>query len=174
MNNYDIWKFGIRRRTFIKSMLVLTGAAATVGPSGCADYPKAEGNFAFLDDKTHAVIKSFSERIIPRGGAFEEGAEDIEVTGFFDRLVGAEPPEIQKNMRSGIMLLEHAPIFLMFKFKRFTQMTDDEKDLYLKKWEESGVTLFRGVFKGFKNLCTLGFFSNEKVWKYIGYDGPPI
>ena len=174
MNNNNIWMFDINRRVFIKSLLLLCGVTATVNTMGCAAYPPVKNDFDFFDEKTYAIIKSFSERIIPQGGAFPEGAVDISIMEFFDSLVSAEPPEIQKNMKSGIMLLEHAPIFLMFKPKRFTEMTDEEKDQYLQKWEQSGNTLFRGVFKGFKNICTLGFFSNEMVWQHLGYDGPPF
>ncbi len=74
-------------------------------------------------------------------------------------------------MKSGILLLEYRALLFRLSFKRFTQMSADMQDDYLKSWENSSVALFRGVFWGYKKICCLGFFSNEKIWPHIGYDG---
>lgn len=174
MEPNDLFHLTTPRRTFLK---LLSGAAllgSTVGISGCSGYPKAPDGLLFLDDTTHAVISAFADRIIPRGGAFSEGALDLDVVRYFDTIVSDQPPEVQKDMKSGIMLVEYGAPFFQFTFKKFTNMTEGERDEYLKGWESAKVPIFRGIFGGFKNLCCLGFFSNEKIFPHIGYDGPWI
>ncbi len=77
-------------------------------------------------------------------------------------------------MRSGILLLQHKALFFRPSFARFTEMPPELQNEYLAAWEQSRVSLFRGVFWGFKKICCLGFFSSRTVWPRIGYDGPWI
>jgi hypothetical protein len=170
--DYDIHLgFPAKRRTFLKilaSLAVTTGA----GLAGCArDLGSVPPGLAFLDDTTYWIVKAFSERILPPGGPIPEGAGDLDVVPYFDSIVASQPPEIRKDMKSGILLLEYRALLFRFSFKRFTEMPPDMQDQYLKSWETSSIALFRGIFWGYKKICCLGFFSNEKVWPYIGYDG---
>ncbi len=159
------------RRTFLKVLTCAGVAAVWAGLPGCAPDGKAPSDLTFLDASTYGVIRALAERVIPAGGAFPEGADDVDVVRYFDSIVSAQPPEIQKDMKSGILLLEYRALFFRLSFKRFTEMTPDTQDAYLRSWETSSIPLFRGVFWGFKKICCLGFFSNEKIWPRIAYDG---
>lgn len=175
-NRYGVDIFsglGTTRRTFLKG-LALTATAAGLGGtiSGCGGYHEMPEGLKFLDEKGYAVISAFADRIIPRGGPYEIGALDAGVVEFFDEFAATDYPEVQKDFKSVITLLEHGAPVLDFKFKRFTQMNDDEKDEYLRGWESSKLALLRGAFVGLKKLCFMGFYTNEKVWPHIGYDGP--
>ncbi|MBN2225566.1 MAG: gluconate 2-dehydrogenase subunit 3 family protein [Deltaproteobacteria bacterium] len=166
-------EFATERRTFLKLLASFTVTACT-GLAGCSHAPGIPSGLTFLDEQTYPVIKAFANRILPPGGAFPQGADDIDVVDYFDTVVAAQPPEIQKDMRSGILLLEYRALFFRLSFKRFTEMPADLQDKYLKSWETSSVALFRGIFWGYKKICCLGFFSNEKIRPHIGYDGPWI
>jgi hypothetical protein len=159
------------RRKFLKILGSAAFACAGAGIVGCGRHDRAPAGLAFLDDETYPVIKAFAGRIIPPGGAFPEGADDIDVVSYFDAVVSSQPPEIQSDMRSGILLLQHKALFFRMSLTRFTEMTPETQDKYLKSWEGSGVSLFRGVFWGFKKICCLGFFSSRQIWPYIGFDG---
>jgi hypothetical protein len=150
------------------SLAVTAGA----GLAGCTRAPGIPPGLAFLDEETYWVIKAFAGRILPPGGAFAEGADDTDAVAYFDSVVSSQPPEIQKDMRSGILILEYRALFFHLSFKRFTEMPPDLQDKYLKSWETSSVALFRGIFWGYKKICCLGFFSGATVWPRIGYDGP--
>jgi hypothetical protein len=162
------------RRKFLKILASAAFVCAGAGLGGCGRYGPAPAGLKFLDDTTYPVVKAFAGRILPPGGAFPEGAGDIDVVEYFDAVVSSQPPEIQSDMRSGILLLQHKALFFRLSLTRFTEMSPEAQDAYLKSWEGSGVSLFRGVFWGFKKICCLGFFSNERIWPYIGFDGPWI
>lgn len=170
MKNLISLDFTTERRTFLKILASLAVTAGT-GLAGCTHISGIPSGLAFLDNTTYWVVKAFANRILPPGGAFPQGADDIDVVAYFDTLVSAQPPEIQKDMKNGILLLEYRALLFRLSFKRFTEMPVDLQDKYLRSWETSSVALFRGIFRGYKNICCLGFFSNERIWPHIGYDG---
>ncbi len=166
---------GTSRRMFLKGLALVATAAGVGGTmSGCGGYAEIPEGLKFLDEKGYAVISAFADRIIPRGGPYEIGALDVKVVEFFDEFAASDYPEVQKDFKSVITLLEHGAPFLDFKFKRFSQMTTDEQDEYLKGWESSKLALLRGAFVGLKKLCMMGYYSNEQVWPHIRYDGPSV
>lgn len=170
MKDRALLQLTIGRRTFLKIAASLA-VAAGAGAAGCSRVTPIPARLTFLDASTYPVVKAFAGRILPAGGMPPQGADDIDVLRYFDTLVSAQPPEVQKDMRSGILLLEYRALLFRLSFKRFTQMPADLQDAYLRSWESSSVALFRGIFRGYKNICCLGFFSNKEVWPYIGYDG---
>ncbi|MBN2106369.1 MAG: gluconate 2-dehydrogenase subunit 3 family protein [Deltaproteobacteria bacterium] len=159
------------RRNFIKALAFFAAAAHGGGSTAFAAYPDPPVRLRFLTPMTHAIISAFAHRILPPGGAFPEGALCIDVVQYFDAVIAAEPYEIQQDIKRGLILLEFGP-YLQLKFRRFTRMTPAQKDAYLKTWEQSDTVLQRGVFSVFKKICCLGFFSSEKIFSCIGYDGP--
>jgi hypothetical protein len=171
MKDRDPFEVAAGRRTFLKIMAALAITAGS-GLSGCSRVTPLPPGLKFLDDTTYPVVKAFADRILPPGGPFPQGSSDIDVLQYFDSIVSAQPPEIQKDMRSGILLLEYRALLFRLSYKRFTEMPADLQDAYLRSWETSTVALFRGIFWGYKKICCLGFFSNKKIWPHIGYDGP--
>jgi hypothetical protein len=160
-----------KRRAFLK-ILASLAVTAGAGLAGCArGLGSIPSGLTFLDDTTYWIVKAFSERILPAGGVIPQGADDIDVVPYFDAIVSSQPPEIQKDMKSGILLLEYRALLFRLSFTRFTEMPPEMQDRYLKSWETSSIALFRGIFWGYKKICCLGFFSNEKIWPHIGYDG---
>ena len=170
MNDRDLFDFPTKRRTLLKIIATLV-VTAGAGLGGCTRVPTMPAGLKFLDEATYPVVKAFAARILPPGGAFAQGADDIDVLRYFDTIVSSQPPETQKDMRSGILLLEYRALLFRLSGKRFTRMSPDLQDAYLKSWETGTVALFRGIFRGYKKICCLGFFSKEEVWPHIGYDG---
>jgi hypothetical protein len=167
--------FSTSRRAFLKGLAVASAAVGAGGAlSSCGGYEKAPEGLLFLDDKQYAVIRAFADRVVPAGGPYPEGALDTGVVEFFDKFAATDYPEVQKDFKNAIALIEHGPLLLKGKFTRFTDMTPDEQDEYLASWQNSSITLLRGAFLGFKRLCFMGFYINEKVWPSIGYEGPLV
>jgi len=175
MSDDLVFQFSPTRRTFLRGLAVTTSALAMgVGQAGCTGYPKTPSGLQFLDEKGYAVMSAFADRVIPGGGAYDIGAKETGVVEFFDAYAATDYPEVQKDFKSVISLLEHGPLFMQFSTKRFTEMTPDEQDTYLEMWETSNSLLIRGAFVGIKKLCMMGFYTNELVWPHIGYDGPLV
>jgi len=175
MSDDLVFQFTPTRRTFLRGLAFTASAlAAGIGTSGCAGYPDIPAGLKFLDEKGYAVMSAFAERVVPGGGPYDIGAADARVVEFFDEFAATDYPEVQKDFKSVISLFEHGPLFLQRSTKRFTEMTPDEQDEYLKKWETSDSVVLRGAFVGIKKLCMMGFYTSELVWPHIGYDGPLV
>ena len=175
MSDDLVFQFSPTRRTFLRGLSFTVSALAVgAGTSGCAGYPEVPSGLKFLDEKGFAVMSAFADRIIPGGGSYEIGAKETRVVEFFDEFAATDYPEVQKDFKSVITLLEHGPLFMQFSAKRFTEMTPEEQDEYLEKWETSDSALLRGALVGIKKLCMMGFYTNELVWPHIGYDGPLV
>jgi len=175
MSDDLVFQFSPTRRTFLRGLAFTASALAVgAGATGCAGYPEIPSGLKFLDEKGFAVMSAFADRVVPSGGPYEIGAKQASVVEFFDEFAATDYPEVQKDFKSVITLLEHGPLFMQFSMKRFTEMTTDEQDEYLEKWETSDSVLFRGAFVGIKKLCMMGFYTNELVWPHIGYDGPLV
>lgn len=166
-----LYALTVTRRTCIKALAFFAVAAHGGSSAACASYPDLPVRLRFLTPMTHAIISAFAHRILPPGGAFPEGALSIDVVQYFDAVIAEEPYEIQQDIKRALILLEFGP-YLQLKFRRFTRMAPAQKDAYLKTWEQSDTTLQRGIFSVFKKICCLGFFSSEKIFSRIGYDGP--
>ena len=48
------------------------------------------------------------------------------------------------------------------------------QDASLRAWMTSRLAIRRLAFTGVRNLCMLGYYSQEESWPLIGYAGPLI
>ncbi len=69
-------------------------------------------------------------------------------------------------------LFEYGPILFDLTFTRFTRMSEDEQDASLETLMTSRLGVRRLSFYGVRNLCLLGYYSQEETWPLIGYAGP--
>lgn len=73
----------------------------------------------------------------------------------------------------GIMAFEWCPFAFGFGFCRFSLLSFESQEKYCHSWSESRFYTFREFFKSLKGLAMLAYFSEPKVWAYIGYDPEP-
>lgn len=59
-------------------------------------------------------------------------------------------------------------------YKPFHLQSVKEREAFLRSWSSSRLSLFRGLFKAFKNIVGLSYYGNgdEKVWADIKYSVP--
>src|SRR5712692_605812 len=110
-------------------------------------------------------------------------ASDIGVDGELARIIESDlRHEFRQQIRRMLRYFEN-PVFnavLHQKSKRFSQLSDDERESYLSSWANSKIPLRRTGFQALKRLILFlnyslpdskGFNLN---WEAIGYHGPPI
>ena len=120
-------------------------------PSGCQTYSPIARPLRFLSRKEFAVVTRAAVRIL--GFADERGDE---IGGFIDTLLADLPPTTQNQARLMLRVVEHRTHLFDLKPKRFTRLSPDEQDAYLRGWMESSLGARRLVFRALKTLAALG------------------
>ncbi len=129
-----------------------------------------ERKLMVLSPRQYKILSVFSDRLIPRGGAFSLGALDVGVAEDIDRMVSNLDQTIQMGLKMFILLFEYSTFFFTRKFKRFTRLSPEDQESYLKGWESSRFYLRRLPFFLLKLLCLSIFYSDERVGKDVGYE----
>lgn len=175
------------RREALRQVALLTGAAismpfAAAILQGCeseAGSAVGEG-LKYLTQKQFDVFNEVAERIMPKTDT--PGAKDAGVTNFIDKMLGEYyPAEDSKKYAAAIDAFDKA--CEAANGKSFTEMTDDDRDAYLKTVEnqaykdvEAGKDTKEIFWFTAKQGTLMAFFLSEagstKVLQHVAIPGP--
>jgi len=122
-----------------------------------------------LRPKERRILRILADTIVPRGGAFESGAEDIEIEGPFEEYLRGLDHLYAKVYRWHLRLFDYGPIIHRFKFRRFSKLSQEERVAYCQKLESHkrfGARMFLFLLKF---LITFIAFSDPKLERAVGY-----
>jgi hypothetical protein len=162
-----------------RGFLGLAGTAAAmaalaqlraVPPASAA--PVRDPGPRFFDDAETAILRQVMERVVDTGLAEAPRVADTRAVEALDILCAQLDPELSRPLPLLLRAFEYGPLVLDFAFSRFTQMTDAEKDASLTAWMTSRFHLRRLAFFALRNLCFLGYYSQDETWPLIDYGGP--
>lgn len=122
-----------------------------------------------LSDFSRKILRALAEVVMPRGKNFNLDLNDYSVD-IIDRYVGYFPPHLKLGFPLGLMLLEFGPILYMRRFRRFSNMSLEDREKYVELWVDSNSAARRDLIKGVKGLVLVAFYSHPSVMEYIGYD----
>ena len=129
-----------------------------------------ESKLMVLTPRQYKILSTITDRLSPRGGAFALGALDMDVAESVDRLMGNLDRTMQTGLKMLLFLIEYSTFIFTRKFKRFTRLSPEDQDSYLKGWQNSRFYLRRLSFFVLKMLCLLIFYSDERIEKDVGYE----
>ncbi len=122
----------------------------------------------FLTPAEFEVLRAVADAMVPRGGAFALGAEDVGVAEAIDGLLHYFPADLRVGFRRVLWFVRISPL-LSLKFTTFTGMSPEERTAYLRGWEESRFYPRRIVITMIKLLVTMVFYADPRVEKILGY-----
>jgi hypothetical protein len=164
---------GTTRRGFLR--LAGTGAALTalsqlrpLAPRALAD----DASPRFFDATETEILTLAMERVVDSGRADAPRVRDTGAVAAVDALCRGLDPTVTEPLPWLLRLIEYGPFLFDFTFSRFSQMTDAERDASLRAWMESRLALRRLGFAALRNLCFVGWYSQDATWPLIGYRGP--
>lgn len=160
----DLTRRRLLQTGFGGALLLAFGA---VLPTGCARYSPVERSLRFLTRKEYAVVTQAAVRIL---GLPDDARESL--GGFIDGLLADLPPTSQTQARLMLRVVEHGTHLFDLKPRRFTRLTPQEQDAYLRGWMDSTLGARRVIFRALKTLAALGYYAQPPSFAEIGYDGP--
>jgi len=164
----------IDRRTFLRGTAggAAALAVATLLPTGCGGYAPVE-NLRFFTAKEYAVMQALASVFIAPEGDMPSAA-DVDVVGYLDRFLSAEPPLVRKQLKQAILLVEYGGIWWGSKRQRCTRMSAQSRSEYLGEWSNSDSLFRRQVIQIFRRACLNTYYSDARTWDFIDYDGPLV
>jgi hypothetical protein len=175
------------RRVFLSRTLQALGAAAAIPLAGCATRPdsKAAGAVAtsgstatvpalkFLTPGQYATLEAISDTIIPRGGAFELGAQDVGLAARIDSYLPQIDPAVAQGIRGALVFVEQQAPPLAGKTGPFSGGSEEERTAVCAAMLQAG-GLPASVLLAMKYVSLGYFYTLDETWKYTGYDGPML
>jgi len=166
------------RRVFLRRSLYAAGALA-LAPGlavGCAqgDVARAPADLRALDPAAWALLDVVADTFIPRGGAFELGARDVDLARRIDAYLADESVAVRRGLSAALLFVEWGSPLVCGRVARFSRLGPDERAASIDALRHSRIGLLRDVYAGLKQLCFFTFYAIDAVWPALGYDGPWI
>jgi len=160
-------KHKLYRRTFTK-LSVLSGGAWVL-PIGTASAAALDA--LSLTDEERALIERFAEAMLPTEGTTLRPLSEVPVVDNVAHALALLEKPVLEQVRIGFKLFDYGAVVLGFHFKRFTNLSVEQRSAYIHRWED-GVATQRGVVDLLKKLTYLGYWKDLEACRAIGYRGP--
>jgi hypothetical protein len=168
----------ISRRVFLKETLfgVACLSAAKLVPAGvllAGDQKGVPEKLFFFAPKEYLIFQAAAERLIGLTSEGDSKAEVIDVAGRADQFLSGADPEVQDQIHQ-LLTIFNAPLFTFlfdFRFSSFLSMSPEDKDTYLEDWMTSIFGVRRSGFQALKRISMSMYYTDERSWKDIGYEG---
>jgi hypothetical protein len=98
------------------------------------------------------------------------GVENAGVADGIVDYIGTLPAPMRKDIQRLIFLFEYLPPVVIFRFARFSRLSEDDQDRYIEAWGTSRIGLLRTGFRVLRSLSVSTYYQNPAVWKAIGYE----
>jgi len=166
------------RRTFLSRGLQALGAAAALPflagrVLAATDETSTTPALQVLTPGEYAILAAFADTMIPRGGAFEMGAIDVDLARRIDSYLPRLHPDMIVGVRGALAFVEQKAPGLAKKPETFTALASaDREAVFAAMLASPGLPA--SVLLALKYLCISHFYAIDATWKFIGYDGPKL
>ncbi len=161
------------RRGFLRLSGTTAALTALAGLRAVPPAAAAEpGGTPVFDETEREILTALMERMVDTGDPAAPAVRDTRAVATVETLCETLDPGVVRQLRLGLRLFEYGPLVFELTLARFTGMSDARKDASLRGWMESRFALRRLAFLGLRNVCLLGYYSQEETWPLIGYAGP--
>ena len=125
------------------------------------------GEMKILKEKNAAIFSAVMNAIIPRGGAFEEGAADFDLLPRADRILLSYDPSIRGAFPLMLRYIQYSSILRTGRV--FTRLTEKRGTALLSSMEQSPFFYRRMIMLMMKLVTMLSFYDNEHTERLAGY-----
>ena len=126
-----------------------------------------------LTSAQRATLVALADTVLPRGGALEPGATDVNVAGQLEAYLERCSPGTRRTV--GVMLSAFNLSSLVSRHGRpFRSLSPERREVYLVECETSSVRQRRETLIALKALILMFFCSDERIKPLIGYDAKPF
>jgi hypothetical protein len=161
----------MRRRRFLGvaagAGLLLGGSAAGLfALRGCAP---AVAGLRCLTAQEYRTAAAIAGALFPAGGAFDTGADSLDLARAFDGFLADEDGARQTQLKQALLLVEYGPLVYEHHAVTFSHLPAPQRTAHLELWATSDDLLRRRVAVAFHKYFASVFYDRDEVWSEIGY-----
>lgn len=168
----------VSRRKFLKETFlgVACLSAARLVPTGILIADDMEGvpeKLFYFSPKEYLIFQAAAARLVGLSSKDDPAARNIDVAARADKFLSEADPEVQDQFHQ-LLTIFNAPLFTFlfdFRFSSFLAMSADDQDSYLDDWMTSVLGVRRTGFQALKRTAMSMFYTEQRSWKEIGYEG---
>jgi len=127
-----------------------------------------------LNPRQYSILAAIADTLCPGGPGLPD-AETLQVAQKVDHLLDRLHPADAREFCQALALMENALTGLVFE-GRFTTLSASSPETRLRAldgWRTSGLTLRRKAFTAVSGMCMGAYWSDPRVYAFVGYPGPP-
>jgi gluconate 2-dehydrogenase subunit 3-like protein len=162
------------RRSFLRYTAVSAGLLALsrlrVAPALAA--APVSPQLQVLTAREADILTAIVERMVLNGDPSMPAVRETHAIAVIDQTLLQLDSSLQSQLRWLLTVFEWGPPLLQLKLQRFTNLSLEERDDYIRDWATSRFETRQLAFRALKNLSMLGYYSQDAAWKGIHYDGP--
>lgn len=134
-------------------------------------YPRPARRLDALAAREVAFVEAAGDAFFPPGGAVPPSGRDVDLPGYVDRYLGAQPPRIRLLMRLLFLLVEHATLLWPAPGRggrrRFSSLAAEQRVAVLRAWSGSRLFARRLVFTSLRAIVSMGFLNHPSVARQL-------
>lgn len=165
----------LTRRSFLRYTAIAGGLAtlarlpSLAPPAAAATAPAA---LHVLNADEAEILTAIVERMVYSGDPAMPAVRDTQAVATIDATLLELDPDVVSQFRWLLTLFQYGPPVFDLSFSKFTSLSPELQDEYIRGWATSRFQTRRIAFRALKNLSMLGYYTQDSTWRGIHYDGP--
>jgi hypothetical protein len=166
---------GISRRTILRRAGIAAGAVAGasalafgLGHGGRYDPVEPAATLIYLKKREYTIVAALADTIFPPGNDIGLSGTDARVPEYIDRWLEGQDEARAGEFRMMMMLFEHGTAAFGLRVRRFTNLSTQARENYLRRWETTRLYSRRMLAMALKSALGIAYFAHPEVQKRIG------
>ena len=123
-----------------------------------------------LNPRQRHILRTIAETMLPPDVGFPIAPDDDNLVIPVERLLSPLGKRGINGLGTFLYFFDWAALIFVPRFKPFTKLSPQDREKYLKGWQNSRIKYRRMLMLSMKALVCLIFFSDPKVKAAVGYD----
>jgi hypothetical protein len=125
-----------------------------------------------LSDHEYRTLSALARTVVPRGGPFAAGADDVGLARLFDGYLADEPAQNVRELSLALTLVELGPVLFDGRLRTFSNLPPADQLAHWGSWSVSETLIRRKASIGFNKFFNLVFYGQPAIWPHLGYVDP--
>jgi len=165
----------ISRRTILRRAGIAAGAVAGasalafgLGHGGRYDAVQPACELIYLRKREYTIVAALADTIFPPGNEIGLSGTEARVPEYIDRWLEGQGEAKAGEFRMMMMLFEHGTAAFGLRVRRFTNLSTQAQENYLRRWETTRLYSRRMLAMALKSALGIAYFAHPEVQKRIG------